>query len=355
MKTIHKSILKELLLTFLLGLIAFNFILMTEKVLRLTKLLASVGASLGDMLRIILYLQPQITVLTTPMAFLIAVLLIYGRLNADNEIVVLRASGMSFKAISKPVFIFGTGCFLLSIVFSFYAGPLGAGKLRQTVSEVITQRAPFAIEEGIFNTTFRNFVIYVKEKPSRDTLSGVFIYDGRKRRQPTVLYAKEGRISGTDGYHISFDLTDGHLHLVREETSTDLSFGRYNLLIPITIEKPARKYNELTPPSLLKKAKTANKHDRVRILLEFWRRLTLPVLCIILMFFAPPLALKAGRTGRLGGLTMGLSVFMAYYMALVYAENLVRSGKIPHYLGAWTPAVVLGIIALWMFRKANSR
>jgi len=44
--TIHRSVLRELLAAFALGLLTFNFILVTEKVLRLTKVFASVGGSL---------------------------------------------------------------------------------------------------------------------------------------------------------------------------------------------------------------------------------------------------------------------------------------------------------------------
>jgi lipopolysaccharide export system permease protein len=354
MKTIQRSILRELLLAFLLGVLALNFVLMTEKVLRLTRLLSTVGASLEDMTRIILYLQPQITVLTIPMSLLMAVLLVYGRMNADNEITVMRASGMSFRAISMPVFLFGAGCFLAGVATSFYVFPASAERLRAVVSRVIAERAPYAIEEGIFNTSFRDIVVFVKEKPSVGRMNGIFIYDERKKEQPTVVYAREGVISGSDGYSISFELRDGHVHMVRDGASTELSFRRYVLSLPTALETPPRKYHELTPIELLREAGTGGA-NRTKILLEFHRRLSLPAVCLLLVFFGPPLALKAGKAGRLGGLTIGLSVFALYHGALVYSENLVRSGKLPHYVGAWAPAVVLGAVALWMFRKADSR
>jgi lipopolysaccharide export system permease protein len=62
-----------------------------------------------------------------------------------------------------------------------------------------------------------------------------------------------------------------------------------------------------------------------------------------------------GKSGRLGGLALGLGVFSSYYMLLIYGENLVRAGKIPHYIGAWTPALILGIFALWFYRKESNR
>jgi lipopolysaccharide export system permease protein len=261
---------------------------------------------------------------------------------------------MSFRAISRPVLVLGAGCFALGIAMSFYIFPASAQRLRAEVSRVMAERAPYAIEEGIFNTSLKDIVVFVKDKPSVDRMNGIFIYDERKKGQPTVVYAREGAISGSDGYGISFELRDGQIHMVRDGGSTELSFTRYVLSLPTALEKPARKYHELTPFELLREA-GSDRDQRTRILLEFHRRLSLPALCLLLVFLGPPLALKAGKTGRLGGLTIGLSVFALYHGALVYSENLVRSGNLPHYVGAWAPALVLGALAVWMFRKAAAR
>jgi lipopolysaccharide export system permease protein len=67
-----------------------------------------------------------------------------------------------------------------------------------------------------------------------------------------------------------------------------------------------------------------------------------------------PLALLAGKSGRLGGLATGLLVFTVYYMLLIYGENLVIAGKISHLIGAWVPCILLGIIAFILFKREAS-
>lgn len=354
--TIHRSMLRELLAAFALGLLTFNFILVTEKLLRLTKVFASVGASVTDMIKILVLFQPQITVLTMPIAFLIAVLLTYGRMAADNELVVLRASGMSFRAISRPVFILGAACFALALGASFWAAPAGAKKLRETVSDIIAKRAPHAIEEGIFNTSFRDVVIFVGEKTGEGHLRDIFVYDGRRKEEPAVLVAEEGRLSTPGGMSISFDLRDGRIHLGEDDNTTELRFGRYVLSFAFAKdERPLQGRAELTPPALLKSASAAGDEERTRLLLEFHRRLSLPALCLILMVLGPPLSLQAGRSGKLGGLTLGMLVFALYYAAVVYTEGLAQAGTLPHWLGAWLPALVFGALAVFVFRRASSR
>jgi lipopolysaccharide export system permease protein len=63
----------------------------------------------------------------------------------------------------------------------------------------------------------------------------------------------------------------------------------------------------------------------------------------------------AGKSGKLGGLTIGLAVFTVYYMILIYGENLARGGKIPPPVGAWSATVVLAGAAILIVRRAYRR
>jgi lipopolysaccharide export system permease protein len=354
-KIVHRAVLKELALTFFLSLIFLNFILMMEKVLRLSRILSGVGASVSDMARIILYLQPQIMILTIPMSLLLATLLTYGRLNADNELTILRTAGMSFRGITTPVLLFGSFCFVTGLFVSFSLGPFGAGKVRDTIARIVTQKAPMAIEAGIFNTSFRDVVILVRDKPAPDEMKGIFIYDNRNRKEPKVLFAKEGRVYSDRDYNLSLYMKDGFIHIVRPGGSTEIFFGGYNLSLNLAAEGPTRKNSEMTPQELLTEAGGKGPKEKTPLFLELHRRLSLPALCLLLMFLGPPLALLSGKSGRLGGLTLGIGVFTLFYIMLVYGENMARTGKIPHYVGAWLPTIIIGVSSLLAFRKAGAR
>ncbi len=355
LKIIHRAILKELAVTFALSLVFLNFILMMEKVLRLSRILSGVGASVSDMIRIVIYLQPQIMMLTIPMSLLLSTLLTYGRLNADNELTVLRTAGMSFGGITKPVLFFGSLFFLFSLFVSFSLGPLGARKMRDTIAQIVTQKAPMAIEAGIFNTAFKDIVILVHDKPRSDMMRGIFIYDSRDSKEPKVLVAKEGRVYADRENNLSLYMKDGFIHIARPEGATEVFFEGYNLSLNLAVEGPARKNAEMTPLELLQEAKAKGPKERISFLLELHRRLSLPSLCLLLMFLGPPLSLLSGKSGRLGGLTLGIGVFTLFYIMLVYGENMARTGKIPHYIGAWLPTLVIGISSCLAFRKAAVR
>jgi lipopolysaccharide export system permease protein len=353
MKIIHRSILKELTLTFILTLAFLNLILMMEKLLRLSRFLSGVGASVIDMAKLIFYLQPQLLLLTIPMALLLSTLLVYGRLNLDSELVILKASGMDFNGISKPVFLLGTLCFLLNMAVSLYIGPKSSILLRKEVTSIITTRIPLAIEEGTFNTSFKDIVILIREKPSQDTFRGFFMYDGRDKNEPRILMAKGGKIYMTEGLNTDLYLRDGCIHIAKGDSTTELFFEKYNMILSLESDLPSRKNTELTPFEIIKEIKNGSPRT-LSLQLELQRRLSLPLLCIILIFLGPPLSLIAGKSGRLGGLSIGLGVFTIYYILLIYGENLVRADKISHYVGAWTPTVLLGLLGLYLFRRMHN-
>lgn len=356
LKIIHKSVLKELFITFLLTLSFLNSILMMEKLLRLSRVLSGVGASVLDMIKMILYLQPQLFLLTIPMSLLLSILLVYGRMNMDNEVVILRLCGMNFKKISMPAMILGLACFAAGITVSFYLGPKSSIQLRKAITTIIAERSALSIEEGTFNTSFKDIVIIVRGKKSPDTLENIFIYDSRKKGEPRVLMAKEGQISIQDELKIGLFLTDGYINITKGSNTTELFFDRYKMSLSLGAESPSAKKAELTPSELAQEASKADSYKKkASYYLELHRRFSLPFICLVLIFLGTPFSLLSGKSGRLGGLALGLLIFTVYYMALIYSENLVMTGTLPHYIGAWIPTAILGGLAVLLFRKESSR
>lgn len=354
LKIIHRSALKEIVLNFLLSLAFLNSVLMMEKLIRLARFLSGVGASLLDMGKIILYLQPQILQLTIPMSLLLSTLLVYGRMNFDNEIIIMRTAGMDLKRIALPVLFLGLFSFLTSILVSFSLGPKSSISLRNELTRIIASRSTVAIEEGTFNTSFKDIVIMVKGRKDPETFERIFIYDNRKKEEPKVLMAKEGVFFLQDGLSIGLHLSDGYINISKGQSTTELFFEHYKMTLALDAESPAPKKSEFTPPELLQKAREEeNRKKKAALYLEFHRRLSLPAVCLVLVLLGSPLSLMAGKSGRLGGLAIGLFVFTLYYMLLIYSENLVMAEKMPHAVGAWAPLAVLTVLSYISFRKGD--
>jgi lipopolysaccharide export system permease protein len=355
-KIIHKSIIKELLLAFLIAIPVLNFILMMEKVLKLSRLLSSVGASPAEMARILLMIQPELMTLTIPMAFLLSVLYTYGRMNADNELLVLKSSGMSFKDAAKPAFALGTLCVVLGLALSLAVAPAVKKSLRRAVVDTLREHAPEAIEPGAFNSLLKDTVIYVSGG-SRDRLEQIFIYDERKQAKTLVRYAREAAIvpAAADDGTLALKLKNGSINITNGEHLTEVFFSNYRMLLPLSIDEPGVRLGELGTRELLKDAGRFTGFERTRRLLEADRRFSFALFPLAMMLLAPALALVSGKRGRLGGLAMGTTVFTLYYVALTYTERLSEAGRISHIVGGWSPFALLLVVSFFVFRKVNSR
>ena len=352
----ERHIFLDLLKAFLLGIFALNFVLMTERVLRVAMVFAQVGASPMDLLKLIIYLQPQITMFTAPLSLLLATLFTYGRMIADNEFVVLRTGGMTFGAMVRPVIKLAVACCVLGLAMSFVLLPQGALRIALLIKDVLTTRAPNSISEGIFTTRFPGVVIHVNSRDAGGDMRGIFIYDERNPKQPMSLYAESGRISSLGGKYIEMDLQRGSMHIVGSEDTTKIEFGRYRLSVPIPMRAPILKYNELSPDKLITYAyHMPEGRDRYEPLIEFHKRLTLPLLSILIAIFAVPLAALSGKTGKMSGMALGLGIFAVYYTMLTYGESLVRAGKVPHYVGSWAAFVALGAFASYLYKREARR
>ncbi|KJR43283.1 putative permease YjgP/YjgQ [Candidatus Magnetoovum chiemensis] len=351
-KIIDAYVFKELFFSLILSVLAVNIILMMEKILRVTSVLSDVGASVWDFTAIVLLIQPQLLLLTLPMSFMISVLFTYSRLNMDNEAVILRASGMSFASMIKPVLVLASLCFLLCLLVSFYLGPQSSNKLRLYLTQLISTKAPLAIKPGVFHTLFSDIVIFVREKPTELLVKDVFIYDKRDKQRPWAISASYGEIEFYKDMSVGLKLTNGEVFLTQGAALTKINFDVYNMTVKITPDFNI-KLSEYTPLELLFNASFADVSEKNAMLLEFYRRLTFPLLNFLIYMTAPCFTMTSRRAGRLGGLSLGFGFFIVYYSVLVYFENLAKSSRIAPFLGGWSAFIIALAFSLYLFIRRS--
>ncbi|MCL5045108.1 MAG: LptF/LptG family permease, partial [Deltaproteobacteria bacterium] len=90
-----------------LGLAVFTFALVTGRMLKLTEMVVNHGVALGGVLRLLGLIMPAFFELTLPMAVLLGVLLGFGRLSGDRELIAARACGVSLYRLAVPVVAIG--------------------------------------------------------------------------------------------------------------------------------------------------------------------------------------------------------------------------------------------------------
>ncbi|MFN3739606.1 MAG: LptF/LptG family permease [Thermodesulfovibrionales bacterium] len=334
MKILYRQVYKELVFYLFLGIVVINTLIMVEKLIRVSKVISGIAGPL-DMIRIILLIQPQMLTITIPVAFLTAILLTYGRLNMDNELVAVSASGVSLTKVSMPAVRMGIVLMIIALLVTVIIAPYGNKRLRKEVNHLLKTGISKKIEEETF-TDLGNIVLYSGRKDGQ-ILKDVFVYIKSKE---AVVTAKRAFVR-TDSQEVIMELQDGLMSIVKGDKKIDIYFGRYKLS-GIAIKGLSKKAGELMPHQLLAEAKEVDKKKALKYIMEFYRRFTYPLLSIVIGLIGPRLSLLAGRTGRFGGLTSGVLFLVSYYILSVYFEGLVEAERLAPEIGMVLP-VFLGI------------
>ena len=103
--TLHKYIFHEIWPTFLTVLMVFIFLVMSTEMLELTAWVINHGVRLSHILLFIFYLLPDIILFSLPATTLMAVFVAFLRLSGSNEILAMKASGLSLYRITLPLLI----------------------------------------------------------------------------------------------------------------------------------------------------------------------------------------------------------------------------------------------------------
>ncbi len=132
MKTADRYLARELIGPFFVGVFGFLLIQVSAVLMNLMRLVMSDRADLAQVFKILAYRLPQFVVFALPVAVLFGVSLGVNRMARENEITVMRLSGMSLKRILVPLLVTSA---LISVA-SFY--------INETVAPTMNHRAAMA-------------------------------------------------------------------------------------------------------------------------------------------------------------------------------------------------------------------
>lgn len=354
---IHKYILGEIFVPMLIGLFVFTFVLLLGQILKLAEMVINKGVPFAEIAKLFALALPTFMIITVPLGFLLGVLIGFGRLSSDSEIVAMRASGISLYRMMKPVMLCALLTSLVTAAFTLLIGPACKTAFRTQVFNIASIQAGSAIQPRVFNDNFENLVLYADNVDDRNlSMTGVFISDERAGSSPTVIVASKGRLITNEGAQtLTLRLTDGSLH--RNPQAKDaqdsyqlINFKTYDISLSLGQEIP----NEATRPKKPKELSTADLYDLWqqslslektdkdlrKKLIEFHRRFILPLAPIIFALVGVPLGIQSHRSGKGSGFAMALLVFLLFYMLQSIAETLAAGGRVPLGPVMWAPALL---------------
>ena len=357
MKILDRYIFKEMTATFFVGIGAFTVTLLLGKIVRLTEMIVNKGVGLWVILRLFLLMLPSFLVITIPMATLLATVSTFGRMASDKEVVALKATGVSLYRLLYTPALFATLACVVNLYLSIEVMPWGNRNFRSLLYQVARTQAGLGLREGVFNSDLKDFIIYVRNlKGEGRVLEGILLADSREKENLKVIVARKGElITDAEGNSTILRLSDGSVHFTFSKdpaTYRELSFGRYELTLDFNrfIGNPLDRRivdRELTLSELLAKMQEENAAKRSpHYFVSFHKLFSIPFAAIVFVLIGTPLGIRVKRSGKISGFSLSIALVFVYYLLFVLGETLGDRGRIPPFLAAWFPNILLGALGM---------
>lgn len=351
-RLLYTYLLNQVLAPFYASLLILTSILFLSRLIPILDVILDYNIGLGDFFRLYAYFTPQLLVFALPMASMMGVILGTSHLNNENELMVLKASGISLYRMLPPVMLFGLCTALLTGVFSTYLMPAGNRAKVELAFQLAREKVETSIPAKRFNQSLGDIVLYADRiDQEKKTWEGVYISDMRDHQHPITIVAESGRISpDTKSGVLAISLQKGTLNRNTASEVQTIDFDSYEMHLPLETPQtsPLAKISKsaMTPAELLAEADRlgGTSREAVSYLNEFHKRLALPVSCFILTVLGFPLGFLSGARHKTIGVPLGLAIFILYYVLLTGSNIMSESLILPAGIAMWLPNLIFLVL-----------
>ncbi|MFZ9594834.1 MAG: LptF/LptG family permease [Bdellovibrionia bacterium] len=363
-KKIDRYLLQGVLGAFLGSFIFLTFILFMFQMLRLADFFILHGASIPLLGKMSLFMILSFLPLTIPISFLLGVLFCFSRLSMDNEIVALKASGISLVRLSLSCFVLAFFLSLLSVVLNNTWVPWVGKEFKKTIIKLSNTKIVSNIREGMFTTGFFDLLIFADHVDSKtNQMHKVFIYDEREPKSPMTYIAKEGAIIPMKtqqelGSSILLRLSNGSTHhnRIEDHTYERMDFKTYHLFLEVTegADTTLVKPNMIPYEELLEKIKATDltTYAGREFRGEYWRRYCTAWSPLVFIFLGIGFGTFRTRAAKTGALITGFGFIFIYWLTQTLGTLALQKDLLHPFWAMQCPNLLLLSIGLYRFRKA---
>ncbi|MGA6926011.1 MAG: LPS export ABC transporter permease LptF, partial [Desulfosarcina sp.] len=361
---LFRYLFMEMLPPFFLNLAFFSFIFLMKQILDITDMVVNHKVGLAPVGLLLIYTMPYFLQYVIPMSIMMAVLMACLRLSSDNEIMALKASGISIYRLLPPVLVFSLLGSIVTAYMTIYGVPHGSSRFKTLLFEVATANLNVGLKARSFNDRFDNIMLYVNRiDPHTDELHNVFIEDQRNKEVRNTVVAKKGIFIGDPSkliYHLR--LFDGTINQMdrADRSSYIVNFDTYDIRLDIEAAMASPEIGEkgpkeMTPDELrtyMEGVRDKSEAGYYGALLQLHKRYSIPFACIAMGLLAVPLGIQARHSKKSLGVGLGLFFFLLYYLLLSVGTTLGENGRYPPAVGMWMPNMVLGGFGVYLLVRS---
>jgi lipopolysaccharide export system permease protein len=370
MRLLDRYLLRELCVPLIYCLAGFSIFWVSFDLFDDLEDFQNANLSVAEVAHYYLVKTPELMVTVLPVALLLALLYALTNHARHNEMIAMRAAGLSLGRISVPYMAVG---FLLSVALFYLnerlvpdsaarAAEIKKGRTKTTAEEHWQYKINFrnARESRTWNVSAWNTETHELVKPHVEwhlpdgTKKQLIAQSGGRTNDAWVFYEVE---LYTYPPVVDFDrggfLMRTNQLMLREikETPEDihlqLKFQRIN-----AVDAAKRTQLSLSEIQYLREHLELNRRDRALLETQFHARIAQPWTCLVVVLVALPFGAGShSRRNVLVGVASSIFIVFVYFVLLRIGLALGTGGYIPAWLAAWLPNAFFAALGLWLTWK----
>lgn len=357
--TVSRYLIGAIVPYFLSAWLLLSVILFVQQASRFSDIFFSVNIPNSLIWQLAFALIPNVIAFTCPMAVLVGTVIGLSKMQGDNELVVIRAAGVSNLQILAPAILLGVLLSFFTFMVNLLGVPLAARIVRQVALRTAIYKLESPIEPGVFNTEVAGYTIYVKDGDLTDgKWKNIFIHtEDPSTGETRLVTSRQGRID-SEGESSELVLenalsttikSDGKDEKFVSETIGEVRFAiktRRNELIE-RLARSETSAEEMGLSQLSEYARSKQGRERTEAEILWQRRILLSITPLIFAILGTVLVLRFNRGGRGFGVAVSLAVLIIYYLAAFLGEQLARTGWLSVLASGAIPIALAAVAILW--------
>ncbi len=369
MKIIDRYVGVSVFATAFFGVVVLSLVLVLGNLFKelLDVLINNPDVPITTVLAFMALVLPFSLTFTIPWGFLTALLLVFGRISADNELIALKANGVSIPRICVPVFLLAIG--LTGICFWINAdiAPRAEQQMTKAIVDIATSNpvALFRADEVV--DQFPDRRVYVGSKDG-DTLKNIIVFELNEANEPLqMVYAREGTITpDAANTRLLLKLKDARFEQRDANDPREISKIRQGIVVqegifPISLEEfykeflTGRRLSSYTLPDLAQYLSEGAGGKAIEARVELNKRFSASMACMAFALIAIPLGITAHRKETSVGFAISLIVAFTYFFFIIMADTFRGNAAAHPSILIWIPNILFVTLGAVLFYRLMKR
>jgi len=357
MKKLDRYIIGQFLYILGLSLVAFVGIFIFGDTFEQLDKFVDKKASVSLVVQYYLYYMPFILVLTLPVAMLLSSLFSMGQLAKNNELIAMRACGISLYRTLLPLFVLGLFISFLTQLWGEYVVPAANEKKIEVMNYEIKKKArqQRVLKRDIYVQEEDGTIWYVKlydSKLKRATSVSICRYNGpalSRRIDAATAWWKDGSWRLRSGFVRTFRGTE---ETAEQFDSLEVTQTQVTPQDIIRKKKSPDEMNYFELKAFIEKARRSGQEVK-KWLVDLHLKIAFPLANFIIVLFGAPLMANRKRGGNAWGFGVSLFICFFYYGIIRTGQSLGYNGTLPPLLAAWIGNAIFGLAGIFILVKVK--